>query len=69
MSIRLGAKWSQVQMRLIGTPESVAAVLDHLAALGADIDASAMYSSRYSTGHVRIYAEITPARPADGSEK
>lgn len=49
---------SPVRVRLVGSPESVAAVLDQLARWGADVSASALYPSRYSTAHVRIYAEI-----------
>ncbi|WP_040833659.1 hypothetical protein [Nocardia brevicatena] len=55
-----------VRVRLVGPPDSVAAVLVQLAHSGAEVSASAMYPSRYSTTDVRIYAEITPSL---GTEK
>lgn len=52
-----------VRARFIGTPESVAVVLDLLAMACFDVTASAIYPTRDRNGHVRIYADITPADP------
>ncbi|WP_280508770.1 hypothetical protein [Nocardia flavorosea] len=58
-----------VRVRFIGTPESVAVVLDLLTMACFDVTTSRLYPTRDRNGHVRVYADITPAPPATTSEE
>lgn len=69
MSIDSQTSVGPVRARFIGTPESVAVVLDLLAMACFEVTASAVYPTRDRNGHVRIYADITPAAPTTETEK